>query len=154
MDKKCDACEFLKKPQNQILEAKYWCVGIGDNHAYLGRAFITLRSHKAKLGELNNEEWQEFQDIIGKLEVAYKQSLGAEPLNVGCFMNHAFRTDPANPHVHWHVYPRYKKAPEIDGVAYDDPLFGNFYDDNATRIVSDKIVEKIATKLRETIKKL
>lgn len=149
MDKKCDACEFLKDPQNQILVTKHWNVGIGNNHAYLGRAFVTLRDHKGSLSDLNNDEWGEFHEIVRKLEKAYLDAFGASPMNWGCFMNHAFRTEPFNPHVHWHIYPRYRVAPVVAGISFDDPLFGNFYDDEAENIVSDEIVREIAAKLRE-----
>lgn len=151
MDKKCDACEFLKEPKDQILVTKHWNVGIGNNHAYLGRAFVTLREHKSSLSELSDVQWQEFHEIVRKLEKAYKQAFGAEPLNWGCFMNHAFRTEPFNPHVHWHIFPRYKVAPVVSGITFDDPLFGNFYDDKAERIVSDEVVAAIVAKLKSTI---
>lgn len=151
MDKKCEACEFLKHPKHQILITNHWNVGIGNNQAYFGRAYVTLRAHKGSLSDLSNEEWSEFQEIVRKLEKAYKEVFGAEPLNWGCFMNHAFRSEPFNPHVHWHIFPRYKVAPVLNGVSYDDPLFGNFYDDTAEHMVSDEVVEQIVTKLKERL---
>ena len=156
MDKICDACEFLKNPtpKTQLLETEYWSVGIGNNHAYLGRAYVTLRSHKGSLSSLSQEEWSDFQEVVRKLEKAYKAAFGAEPLNWGCFMNHAFGAEPFNPHVHWHIFPRYKSAPTIEGMTFDDPLFGNFYDNKAERIVSDEIVEKVASTLRQQLESL
>ncbi len=150
MNKICDACEFLKtpNPKHQILTTDHWSVGVGNNQAYLGRAYVTLKTHKGSLSSLNEAEWHDFENVVRKLEAAFKAVYGAEPLNWGCFMNHAFRSEPFNPHVHWHVFPRYKKAPELDGVMYDDPLFGEFYDDNAERLVGDEVVEKIASGLR------
>jgi len=153
MDKKCDICEFQKnpQPQTQLLLTKHWNAGIGNNHAYLGRAYVSLRTHKGSLSELSSEQWLEFHELVRKLESAYKQAFGAEPLNWGCFMNHAFRTEPFNPHVHWHVFPRYKTAPVVAGMTFDDPLFGNFYDDNAERLVSDGVAAEIAATLRKHI---
>ena len=148
MDSNCDACNFLKKPQHQVLTTNSWAVGIGNNQAYFGRAYVTLRSHKGSLSELSDDDWQEFKEIVCQLEPAYKDAFGAVPLNWGCFMNHAFRTEPSNPHVHWHIFPRYKVAPILDCVTYDDPLYGNFYDDNAERLVSDEVVEQIVEKLK------
>ena len=148
MDSNCDVCNFLKKPQHQVLTTNSWAVGIGNNQAYFGRAYVTLRSHKGSLSELSADDWQEFEDVVRKLEPAYKAAFGATPLNWGCFMNHAFRNEPASPHVHWHIFPRYKVAPVLDGITYDDPLYGNFYDDCAERLVSDEVVEKIVEKLK------
>jgi diadenosine tetraphosphate (Ap4A) HIT family hydrolase len=154
MDKKCDACNFLNNPtpETQLLVTPYWSVGIdGKNHAYLGRAYVTLKQHKPSLSSLDQQEWADFQELVKKLEKAYKDAFGAEPLNWGCFMNHAFRSEPYNPHVHWHIYPRYKTAQEIDGITFDDPLFGNFYDNTAERLVSEETVSKIASELRQQL---
>ncbi|HET8991616.1 MAG TPA: HIT family protein [Candidatus Saccharimonadales bacterium] len=152
MNKPCDACNFLKNPmpEIQILDTNYWSVGIDrKNHAYLGRAYVTLKVHKPTLGDLSQEEWEDFQSIVKKLEKAYKDAFGADPLNWGCFMNHAFRSEPFNPHVHWHIYPRYKTAQEIDDIKFDDSLYGNFYDNTAERLLSEETVSKIASELRQ-----
>lgn len=151
MDKKCDACGFLSNPtpETQILDTEYWSVGIdGKNHAYLGRAYVTLKEHKPRLSNLNQQEWTDFEEIVRKLEKAYKDAFDAEPLNWGCFMNHAFRSEPFNPHVHWHIFPRYKVAPVFDNITFNDSLFGNFYDDKTERIVSSETIERIASRLR------
>lgn len=155
MNKQCDACKFLESPspETQILETKYWSVGVdGSNHAYLGRAYVTLKTHKPSLSSLSSEEWTDFEEIVRKLEDAYKRAFGSEPLNWGCFMNHAFKTKPFNPHVHWHIYPRYEVTPVLDGITFDDPLFGKFYDDKAERPVTAETVAKIAATLRQHLK--
>lgn len=150
MEDNCDACQFLQNPnpKTQILVTEHWCVGLGNNHAYFGRAYCTLRTHKGSLSSLDEAEWQDYQEIVRKLEKAYKEVFGAEPMNWGCFMNNAYRVEPAKPHVHWHIFPRYKTAPVLDGITFDDPLYGEFYDDKAERLVSDGVVEHIADKLR------
>jgi diadenosine tetraphosphate (Ap4A) HIT family hydrolase len=86
INKKCDACEFIKNPspETQILDTEFWSVGIdGRNHAYLGRAYVTLKEHKASHSSLSREEWEDFQRLVVKLENAYKDAFGAEPLNWG-----------------------------------------------------------------------
>ena len=108
---------------------------------------MTLRNHKGSLGSLSSDEWQDFEKTVARLEKAYKEVYGAEPLNRGCYMNHAFRAVPFNPHVHWHIYPRYKIAPTLDGTTYEDTLFGNFYDSELEKLVDDETTEKIALKL-------
>lgn len=154
MDKQCDACDFLKTPnlKTRIMLTDNWDIGIGNNQAYFGRAYMTLRSHKGSLGDLSKAEWEDFEVTVRRLEKAYKEVYGAEPLNWGCYMNHAFRTKPFNPHVHWHIYPRYETPPTLDGVAYDDSLFGNFYDSKAERLVDDATAELIASKLADYLR--
>jgi diadenosine tetraphosphate (Ap4A) HIT family hydrolase len=79
VDKKCDLCEFLKEsgPKTQILITKHWSVGLGNNHAYFGRAYATLRTHKGSLSSLDKEEWEDFEEVVRRLEKAYKEVFGA-----------------------------------------------------------------------------
>lgn len=146
----CDNCQFLKnKPlNNQILTTRYWTVGIIPDQPYLGRGLITLLDHKSSLGKLSREEWSEFEEIVPKLENAYKQAFGAEPLNMGCFMNNGYRDDPPHPHVHWQIFPRYKEPAKLKGLIFKDDRYGNFYDDDARRIVDQQVVEEIVQRLR------
>jgi diadenosine tetraphosphate (Ap4A) HIT family hydrolase len=155
MNQNCDICQFLKnKPLNdQILTGEYWTVGIIPDQPYLGRAIITLLDHKPSLGTLSKEEWQEFETIVSKLELAYKTAFGAEPLNIGCFMNHGYRDNPPHPHVHWHIFPRYKESYELLGITFSDNRYGNFYNDDMRRPVDDAVVSEIAKQLKDALTK-
>lgn len=153
MNPRCDFCQFLSnKPlQNQIITTEYWTAGIIPDQPYLGRALITLLVHKSSLAELTDEEWRDFQDIVRKFEPAYKNAFGATPLNMGCFMNLAFRDDPPRPHVHWQIFPRYKEPVEFAGLTWEVKLYGSFYDDNATRPVDDDVIKQIADRLKANL---
>ena len=154
MDNKCDICNFISNPtpETQILDTPFWRVGVdGKNHAYIGRAYVTLKEHKPSLSSLSQEEWEDFQAIVKKLEKAYKAAFGAEPLNWACLMNNAYQAEPFNPHVHWHIYPRLKTALVINGITFDDPLFGHYYDTKAERLVSQDTIAEIATRLRQEL---
>jgi diadenosine tetraphosphate (Ap4A) HIT family hydrolase len=148
MNEQCDICKFPRKASHRLLETDAWHVQLGNNQAYFGRAYVTLKEHKGSLSALSPQEWQEFQDIVGKLEPAYKELYGADPLNWSCLMNNAFRENPAYPHVHWHVMPRYRTPVVRDGVTYVDSQYGELFDGDAERLVSDEIVASIATELR------
>jgi diadenosine tetraphosphate (Ap4A) HIT family hydrolase len=154
MNPDCDICQFLNaKPlRNQVLTTEFWTVGVLPDQPYLGRALITLLDHKPSLGKLSKEEWAEFEIIVPKLENAYKQAFGAEPLNMGCFMNHGYRNDPPHPHVHWQIFPRYKKPVNLMGTVFEDKRYGNFYDDKARRMVDNEVVEEIADRLKRALK--
>ena len=150
MMQNCDICQFLEnKPlQNQIITTKYWTVGIVPDQPYLGRGLVTLLDHKSSLGKLSAEEWKEFEMIVPKLENAYKQAFGAEPLNLGCFMNHGYRDNPPHPHVHWQIFPRYKEPVELRGMTFEDNRYGSFYDDDARRPVGQEVIVEIVQRLK------
>jgi len=148
MNDNCDICKVLEESTHRILVTEHWSVGLGNNHAYLGRAYVSLRKHKPHLSELSQEEWDDFQNVVKQLELAYKKALGADPLNWGCFMNLSYNQDPPCPHVHWRIFPRYKNAPQINGVAFEDVLYGQHYEYRIQKNLDDNFVEIIAEKLR------
>jgi diadenosine tetraphosphate (Ap4A) HIT family hydrolase len=153
MNEACDVCQFLSaKPlKNQIITTEYWTVGIIPDQPYLGRALITLLDHKPSLGTLSKDEWQDFEAIVPRLEKAYKKAFGAEPLNMGCFMNHGYRDDPPHPHVHWQVFPRYRQPYELKGIVFEDNRYGSFYDDDARKTVEPELIEEICMKLASAL---
>lgn len=148
MNKDCEICTLLDSPAHVLMMTPNWRVSISNNQAYLGRAYITLRSHKETHGELTTEEWREFQEIVTKLEHAYRQAFLAAPISWCSFMDHAYREEQPEPHVHWHVFPRYKVAPQIDDAIFNDPLYGDLFDHKAERLVGDEIIEKIMQQLK------
>lgn len=68
-------------------------------------------------------------------------------MHIECNRNNAFKSEPFNPHVHWHIYPRYKEPVEIADIVFDDPMFGQHIDENLARIVDDGVVDQIVSKL-------
>ena len=126
----------------------YWSVGIGNDQPYLGRAYCTLKRRVGKLSELRAGEWDDLKSIFGELEKRYKSVLGAGVINIECNMNHAFKSEPYNPHIHWHIYPRYKSPVEVGGVIFEDTLFGSHIDENLVNLVDDRVVEEIVSKLK------
>jgi diadenosine tetraphosphate (Ap4A) HIT family hydrolase len=116
MDQSCEICKLLTSPAHILLMTLSWQVSISNNQAYRGRAYITLRTHKGTHGELTAREWQELYGIIAKLENAYMKAFSAGPISWGSFMDHAYREEKPKPHIHWHVFPRYKKPQQIDHV--------------------------------------
>lgn len=156
MNEDCEICAFVNQanPKTRIFSTDYWHVELGNNQAYFGRAYIQLRKHKASLNELTHEEWDDLQKIMKLLESAYKDLFDAEPLNWSCLMNLAFRKEPYNPHVHWHLYPRYKHPPIFEGIPYPDELYGSFYDHKLENIVTDETLAKIASFIRLYISKI
>lgn len=148
MKQSCEICSLLTRPAYEILVTTYWRVSLSPNQAYLGRAYITLRDHKEFFGELTGEEWREFSDIVSRLESAYIRAFDASPISWGSFMDHAYREDRPEPHIHWHVFPRYKRPVQINGVTFDDPLYGDLFDHTKETVVSDEIILKIIDRIK------
>lgn len=130
-----------------MLLTERWSVGLADELSTFGRAYVTLRAHKSSLSDLNLDDWHEFQAIVQRLEHVYIVVLGASLVNWSCLMNLAFRDPNPRPHVHWHLRPRWKEVPELDGIKYPDKMFGRHYDPTDKTFVDDAVVRSLAAKL-------
>ena len=119
------------------------------DQSYLGRTIVELKTHKGSLTELSDEEWTDFGVLVKKYENAIKKSFNADLFNWGCLMNHAYRKEPSNPHVHWHVRPRYKSKVEFEGQEFTDPDFGNHYDRDRNWPAADDLFQKVKVKITE-----
>lgn len=93
---------------------------------------MSLR-HVSKVGALNEREALEFFAVYRLLEAALEDALGASMVNLSCLRNWSYRADNAdppwldgrpNPHVHWHVAPRYSEPVTFGGATFVDEGFG------------------------------
>lgn len=147
---KCDGCQ--KAGENELVyQTKFWKVIIATDQAYLGRCFVTLKRHCGDLAELENHEWSDFIEIVKRLEFALKKSFGATLFNWACLMNYAYQNDPPNPHVHWHLRPRYNHEVDFADETFEDPEFGFHYDNGRTRKVSEQVKRKLLDKIKENL---
>jgi diadenosine tetraphosphate (Ap4A) HIT family hydrolase len=54
-------------------------------------------------------------------------------------MNNAYQNTPPDPHVHWHVWPRYRNPVELEGEAFVDEYFGHYLSLDKKRSVSPEL---------------
>jgi diadenosine tetraphosphate (Ap4A) HIT family hydrolase len=146
IDPQCFACKYSADPPYPLLETKHWKLYLSEDQAYLGRSYLNLKDHKSSLAELRPEEWQEFEELVRKIEPAYKSAFDAELLNWAVLMNNAF-IEGSTPHVHWHIRPRHSKPVEVNGEVFNDELFGYHYDDNLQRKVSAETLSAIVSRI-------
>jgi diadenosine tetraphosphate (Ap4A) HIT family hydrolase len=146
----CETCEILKAPDNVLLETEYWLLILAQDQAYLGRSYVTLRSHKQSLSELSSEEWLDFAALAKRLEQGYEKVFGSgRPFNWACMMNNAFKEPQPVPHVHWHVRPRHKHPITINGITFEDPEYGHHYDRNRRVPADTKTLDAIKAVLQK-----
>lgn len=117
-------------PINPIIwESEHWKVIIHEDQQYLGRAIVSAKNReRPTLTSLTTDEWLDFQNVVKDFEQAVRSAFGAELFNWACLLNLAFQNDPPNPHVHWHVRPRYRQPVVFAGLQFRDEDFGRHYD--------------------------
>jgi diadenosine tetraphosphate (Ap4A) HIT family hydrolase len=151
MTKDCDICEVIQTAEAVLLETNTWRVVLANDQAYLGRCFVTAKRHVASLSELTQQEWQDYIQIVEKLEAATTKAFGADLHNWNCLMNNAFQKEPSLPHVHWHFRPRFKNTVNFAGETFDDPYFGQHYKSDYKKIVSSEVLLQIKLELRKLL---
>ena len=136
-----------------VFETLYWKVVLMDQQLYLGRSVVVLKRPCGDLSNLNQDEALDFFEIVKKLENLFKKTFNATMFNWSCLMNDAYKSNPAEPQVHWHLRPRYKNLVEIGGNVFKDPNFGHHYlRGTDEKVVSKEILKAINKRLQQNLK--
>lgn len=149
----CTLCTELADDNHPslILDTEHWRVVLSYYQSYVGRLFVMLRAHKASLHELTQEEWDDFTQLVPWLEKANIQAFGGTPFNWLSMMNDSYKNTPPNPHVHWHMLPRYDHDVTIANKTFTDPDFGHHYDKDRNETISPEITQAIIKDLKRSL---
>jgi len=128
----CEVCDIKDGNKDLIFETPFWGVLLSWNQRYLVRCYIFSKRHFGNMSEITTEETLDFLEVVKRIEGAIKKTFGAEMFNWSCLMNNFYKKENHNPHVHWHVKPRYRNKVVVAGKTFEDKEFGHHYsrDDN------------------------
>ena len=82
-----------------------------------------------------------------RLELALTKAFNATLFNINCMMNDAYLKHPPNPHVHWHLRPRYSHTVVFEGRTFFDKEFGHRFNPEKTRKVRDNLRDDIIARM-------
>ena len=100
-------------PATLIAEFDHWLVLLRPAQPTLGSLVLAARSDATAFAELPGEAHAELKRVTGAIEAALARLTGYARLNYLMLMM-------VDPHVHFHVIPRYEGAREWGGVAFPD----------------------------------
>ncbi len=135
-----------------IYQTNYWRVVLAPNQALLGRCVVHLLRHEPRLSGLTSEEHSDWFSLVNALELALRSAFNPTLFNWSCYMNHAYRENPPNPHVHWWVVPRYDHPIELLGMHFEDLDFGSPYDHSRLIELSEAKYKDISRMILETFR--
>lgn len=133
LDPLCISCTAPADDPNTIAVSDHWKVVLHPDQTVPGALLLVTLRHVTKLSELSDDESAEFAPLVAAVERVLERRLGATMVNFSCLRNWAYRTtdpDPPfrdgrpNPHVHWHVAPRFDAPVTIGGETFVDDDFG------------------------------
>lgn len=148
-------CEYCKKLERYgfgdfILKMKYWIVFLAPQQSNIGTCVVALNRHEKDLSGLSRDEWLEFGELVCKLEYSLRKCFGVTMFNWGSLMNASYLTEPPDPHVHWHLIPRYDHEVEFMGLLFQDPYFGTMKP-RPFRAVPDDVRNRIIELIKNSI---
>jgi diadenosine tetraphosphate (Ap4A) HIT family hydrolase len=87
-----------------VRELKTGYVVIGDYQFFKGYTLFLCKKHVSELHELDRDFKNEFLNEMSVVAKAVFRAFGPQKLNYELLGN-------AEPHLHWHIFPRYKNDP-------------------------------------------
>ena len=143
----------MEKEKDLIYQTKFWKVILMQDQTYLGRCVIVLKRQCGDLAEITHDEALDFFDnIVKKLEKAFRISFKARMFNWACLMNNAYQEKNPKPQVHWHFRPRYSSKVKVSDEVFVDPNFGYHYERGTEKIIKTKVRKEIIRKIRLILK--
>lgn len=106
---------------------------------YKGYTVFLCKQHVGELHELNNNSKLEFLKEMSQVAEAVYKAFKPDKLNYELLGN-------AEPHLHWHIFPRYKKDPN-----FKKPIWvvgKNIRQANVT-VISKKEIQVLKTKINK-----
>ncbi|MBS3167997.1 HIT family protein [Candidatus Woesearchaeota archaeon] len=115
----CTFCNIDPKTNKTLIkEYNHWHLLINYMQPTLGSSLIVLRGrHIERVSELKRDEHLEYLKIVKELERALKESFQPDKIN-------HLMLAMVEPHVHYHVVPRYAEERNFAGYNWIDREFG------------------------------
>ena len=113
----CESISLIKKDQNKyfVAELETGYVILGDRQYFKGYTLFLCKEHITELHFLENEFKNKFLLELTYVSEAVYNAFKPHKLNYELLGN-------VCPHLHWHIFPRYRNEPEVK-----DPVwFKNF----------------------------
>jgi len=100
-------------PATLVAAYRHWIVLLRPDQPTLGSLVLAATGEARAFGELPPEAFAELGTVVAHIETALREAVGYEKINYLMLMM-------VDPHVHWHVIPRYEDVREAAGVAVAD----------------------------------
>jgi len=100
-------------PDTLLAEFKHWVVLLRPMQATLGAMVLAAKSDATRYSDLDQAAFAELKTIIGNIEAGLDQAFEPAKYNYLMLMM-------VDPHVHYHVIPRYGESKAFAGHQFQD----------------------------------
>lgn len=100
-------------PATLLREYDHWVVVLRPAQVTLGSVVLAAKSDATAFGDLPGEAFAELKQVTAEIEAALTRFARYEKINYLMLMM-------VDPHVHFHVIPRYDGTRDFDGISFPD----------------------------------
>lgn len=100
-------------PASLIAEYAHWVVLLRPAQVTLGSLVLAAKSDATAFGDLPAEAHAELKQVTAAIEAALGKLTSYDKINYLMLMM-------VDPHVHFHVFPRYSEPRDFAGIAFPD----------------------------------
>lgn len=100
-------------PDTVVAAYEHWIVLLRPGQVTLGSLILAARSDATAFSDLESAAFAELARVTRDIESALKQAVSYEKINYLMLMM-------VDPHVHFHVFPRYSGVRQAEGIAVAD----------------------------------
>ena len=101
-------------PAGTVAEYAQWAVLLRPKQATLGALVLACKNEATAFADIGGEAFAELPRAVGDLEAALREAFAYERLNYLMLMM-------VDPHVHFHILPRYSAPRLFEGQSFADP---------------------------------
>lgn len=128
-------------PGTLVCDYRYWCVLLRPAQATLGSLVLAAKGEERAFSDLPDEAFTEFPLVIREIERGIKAFCSYDRINYLMLMM-------VDPHVHFHVIPRYEGSREFERAVYADAGWPGMPDLASARPLNRQTIEGTAKALR------
>ncbi len=112
-----DVTETMRRfgyPHSMVVEYPCWAVLLRDQQATLGALVLACREPATAFAGISLLAFEELACVIGAIEAVLQRCFEYDKINYLMLMM-------VDPHVHFHVLPRYAEERQFAGLRFVDP---------------------------------
>ncbi len=137
-----ETIEKFGYPGSLIKEYGHWVVLLRAQQATLGALILACKEPAFSFGDLSAEAFSELRLATSELEACLKKCFSYQKINYMMLMM-------VDPHVHFHVLPRYESTREFGGSTFADPGWPGLPQLDHAASMSARCVEALGKTLKD-----
>lgn len=123
-----------------IFESEHWTWSLRPLQPTLGAGILALKRYAESFSDITEEEGKDLAVIIKVIEGRLKQAYDYDKINYLMLMM-------VDPHVHFHIIPRYSETIEFEGISLQDKGWPG-----PPSLEAEEISDEVLFKIQELLK--